>query len=192
MNYIIYYHPKTPHIVLIVLSITQTGSNAFIHGFKLSMTLFGEVYVLTLSSIYFAYHMKQTANQIPIAHELYIVDLEDYFAKINHSFHCGLLCEYGDLLWGVSPDEQERTDQYIYVCSIIFLILIIIVWINQFMESKCGGDTRCCHRGFLYHAPLCLLCFYTIIALIFLLPFMIGKENVVCAKDLNDNVTVSS
>ena len=114
------------------------------------------------------------------------------FEDLNSSFECGLICQYGDVLWGIPPEDQELTDYFLYICSILFLFMLIIVWINQCMDLKFSEDERCCHRGFLFHAPICLVCFYTFVALCFLVPLVIGKENVVCTDDLDDNLTVSS
>ena len=114
------------------------------------------------------------------------------FEDLNSSFECGLLCEYGDVLWGIPPKDQQLIDSFLYICSIVFLFMIIIVWTNQCMDLRLSNDERCCHRGFLFHAPLCLVSFYTFVALCFLVPLLIGKENVVCTEDIDDNLTVSS
>eukprot|EP01084_Bolivina_argentea_P006144 11630_1 len=113
------------------------------------------------------------------------------FEDLNTSFACGLLCEYGDVLWGIDPQHQHITDIFLYVCSIMFLLMIIISGTNQCMDIQLSNQERCCRRGFLFHAPICLIFFYAFVAICFLVPLAIGKENLVCVNDIDDNLTVS-
>eukprot|EP01084_Bolivina_argentea_P284033 486641_1 len=114
---------------------------------------------------------------------------ESFFHPVP-DVNCGLQCKYNNVLWKLQDYEMNLIDTFWWIYTILFLILCIIVWINICMNIKYSSE-KCIHRPYLFQAPFCLNISYTIAAICFLIPLIVGKDNIICSKDIDNIKTVS-
>eukprot|EP01083_Nonionella_stella_P242517 845904_1 len=113
------------------------------------------------------------------------------FPNGTDSIQCGLRCENTQILWNVDDAQLQLMDTFFLICGTVFLCMCIIICINIRNDLK-SEQKACCQREFLFHAPLCIVFGYIIIAFCFLLPLVIGKETITCAEDLDGVQTFGS
>lgn len=109
----------------------------------------------------------------------------------NETTKCALRCEYSTILWGHTDDELSSISSFFLIMSMLYLILVIIIWTNIIFDIKYSKE-KCINRPFLFHAPICMVINYSIVALCILLPIILGQDNFVCANDKDNIKTVTT
>eukprot|EP01084_Bolivina_argentea_P090080 162369_1 len=113
------------------------------------------------------------------------------FPNGSDSYQCALRCENTQILYGIDDEEMSLIDNFNWIFCSLFLALCIVIWINICMDIKFSKH-KCIQRPFLFHAPICIVLMYTIVAICFLLPLIIGKDSITCAHDVNNVKTFGS
>ena len=103
---------------------------------------------------------------------------------------CALECRFADVLWGHTPSEQKTIDDLLLASLIWFMLCSLVVFTNHCMDIKRSKDTFC-QRPLLFQIPVIISIFYFIVGFEFLLPFIVGKENILCSSDVNGKSTLS-
>ena len=95
-------------------------------------------------------------------------------------------------MWGDEQSEFDLIERSFLICAILFLTACAVIAINIVMDIG-FSDERFCQRGFLFHAPICIVILYSIMALCVLVPWIVGGgDNVTCSEDIDGVQTFGS
>lgn len=110
----------------------------------------------------------------------------------SDTFQCGLRCEMTRIVWGDDESEFDLIARSFLICAVLFLALCAVVGVNVTMDIT-FHDAKCWRRGFLFHAPICIVILYAMMAICVLIPWVLGgSEKVSCSEDVDGVYTFGS
>ena len=96
------------------------------------------------------------------------------------------------IMYGDDHSDWDLIAQSFLICASVFLALCTVAGINVIMDIGFSED-NCCRRGFLFHAPICIVILYTMMAICVLVPWILGgEEKVTCSEDIDGVDTFGS
>ena len=98
------------------------------------------------------------------------------------------------MYWGLSSQNLNTIDVAIWIYSGIFLLIATIIGLNHCMDIQSYKKTSrksCIYRPLLYQSTFCIAILFAIATLCFIIPLIIGKNNIVCSEDINNIETMA-
>eukprot|EP01084_Bolivina_argentea_P145809 255474_1 len=100
--------------------------------------------------------------------------------------NCGLSCETGKKIYGLSPKQQDLVDYTTIIGTILCLVGLFVLSFNLYYDTKISTE-KFTNKPILFHIPYIITMSTFILTLLMALSLIFGKKTVLCSgSDLSE------